>query len=60
MSLAQEINRVVAPFEVISEYQPAGDQPQAIDLLTEGVRAGEAVGQAADRLGQRRPGRTRW
>ena len=26
MSLAQKINRVVAPFEVISDYVPAGDQ----------------------------------
>jgi excinuclease ABC subunit B len=41
MSLAQEINRVVAPFEVISEFQPAGDQPAAILELTERIRNGE-------------------
>ncbi|GAA2176184.1 excinuclease ABC subunit UvrB [Arthrobacter parietis] len=41
MSLAQEINRVVAPFEVISEYQPAGDQPTAIKELSERINAGE-------------------
>ncbi|MDP5226121.1 MULTISPECIES: excinuclease ABC subunit UvrB [Arthrobacter] len=41
MSLAQEINRVVAPFEVVSEYQPAGDQPTAIAELTERIRNGE-------------------
>ncbi|APF40202.1 excinuclease ABC subunit UvrB [Neomicrococcus aestuarii] len=41
MSLAQQINRVVAPFEVISEYQPAGDQPQAIKELAERVNNGE-------------------
>ncbi|MCS3491551.1 excinuclease ABC subunit B [Arthrobacter sp. JUb119] len=41
MSLAQPIKRVVAPFEVISEYQPAGDQPQAIKQLTERINAGE-------------------
>ncbi|MET3143188.1 UNVERIFIED_ORG: excinuclease ABC subunit B [Arthrobacter sp. UYEF2] len=41
MSLAQEINRVVAPFEVISEFQPAGDQPAAITELTERIRNGE-------------------
>ncbi|QDG67034.1 MULTISPECIES: excinuclease ABC subunit UvrB [unclassified Pseudarthrobacter] len=41
MSLAQEINRVVAPFEVISEFQPAGDQPAAIIELTERIRNGE-------------------
>ncbi|HCJ54252.1 MULTISPECIES: excinuclease ABC subunit UvrB [Glutamicibacter] len=41
MSLAQPIKRVVAPFEVISEYEPAGDQPQAIKALTERINAGE-------------------
>ncbi|WP_271395103.1 excinuclease ABC subunit UvrB [Neomicrococcus lactis] len=41
MSLAQEINRVVAPFEVISEYEPAGDQPQAIKELAERINNGE-------------------
>ncbi len=41
MSLAQEIHRVVAPFEVVSEYQPAGDQPKAIEQLTERVEGGE-------------------
>ncbi|MDI3211105.1 excinuclease ABC subunit UvrB [Arthrobacter sp. AL12] len=41
MSLAQQINRVVAPFEVISEFQPAGDQPAAIAELTERIKNGE-------------------
>ncbi|WP_418906854.1 excinuclease ABC subunit UvrB [Glutamicibacter endophyticus] len=41
MSLAQPIKRVVAPFEVISEYEPAGDQPQAIAELAERLNAGE-------------------
>lgn len=41
MSLAPEIKRVVAPFEVISPYQPAGDQPKAIAELTERVENGE-------------------
>jgi len=27
-------------FELVSPYQPAGDQPQAIDLLTRGIRDG--------------------
>ncbi|MEG2138848.1 MAG: DEAD/DEAH box helicase family protein, partial [Oscillospiraceae bacterium] len=27
-------------FEVVSEYSPAGDQPQAIDALTNGVELG--------------------
>ncbi|MGG5172619.1 excinuclease ABC subunit UvrB [Pseudarthrobacter sp. J1738] len=41
MSLAQKIDRVVAPFEVVSEYKPAGDQPTAIKELTERVTNGE-------------------
>ena len=41
MSLAQDIKRVVAPFEVISEYQPAGDQPAAIAELSTRIKAGE-------------------
>src|SRR3954470_5574430 len=28
-------------FKISSEYQPSGDQPQAVERLTEGVRAGE-------------------
>ena len=41
MSLAKQINRVVAPFEVVSPYQPSGDQPKAIAEITERVQAGE-------------------
>ena len=41
MSLAPEIKRVVAPFEVVSPYKPAGDQPKAIAELTERVENGE-------------------
>ncbi|MDO2936514.1 excinuclease ABC subunit UvrB [Paeniglutamicibacter sulfureus] len=41
MSLAQQINRVVAPFEVISEFKPAGDQPTAIKELSTRINAGE-------------------
>ncbi len=29
------------PFEVVSEFEPAGDQPQAIAELCDGIRAGE-------------------
>lgn len=36
-----EIERSDKPFEVISEYQPAGDQPQAIKELTERLNRGE-------------------
>ena len=29
------------PFEVVSEYQPSGDQPRALDELDARLRAGE-------------------
>ncbi|GCD99486.1 UvrABC system protein B [Embleya hyalina] len=31
----------MAPFEVVSPFQPSGDQPQAIDLLEERIKAGD-------------------
>ncbi|WP_448060968.1 excinuclease ABC subunit UvrB [Cellulomonas hominis] len=36
-----DLQRTVAPFEVISEYTPSGDQPTAIAELAARVRAGE-------------------
>jgi excinuclease ABC subunit B len=36
-----ETTRAVRPFEVISEYTPSGDQPQAIAELTARINAGE-------------------
>ena len=36
-----ELERKVAPFEVVSDYKPSGDQPQAIAELERRVRAGE-------------------
>jgi excinuclease ABC subunit B len=36
-----EATRAVRPFEVISDYQPSGDQPQAIAELTARINAGE-------------------
>ncbi len=35
-----DLQRRVAPFEVITEMVPAGDQPQAIAAMERGVRAG--------------------
>jgi excinuclease ABC subunit B len=35
-----DLQRTVAPFEVISEYQPAGDQPQAIEEISRRIKAG--------------------
>jgi excinuclease ABC subunit B len=36
-----DLQRTVAPFEVVSDFQPAGDQPAAIAELARRVRAGE-------------------
>ena len=36
-----ELQRRVAPFQVVSEFSPAGDQPQAIRELTRRINAGE-------------------
>ncbi|NYF99619.1 excinuclease ABC subunit UvrB [Janibacter cremeus] len=36
-----DLQRTVAPFEVVSEFEPAGDQPTAIADLAGRVRAGE-------------------
>ncbi|AUH43637.1 excinuclease ABC subunit UvrB [Streptomyces sp. CMB-StM0423] len=36
-----DIERTMAPFEVVSSYQPNGDQPAAIDELERRITAGE-------------------
>ena len=36
-----DLQRTVAPFEVISDYTPSGDQPTAIAELSQRLRAGE-------------------
>ncbi|WP_328912818.1 MULTISPECIES: excinuclease ABC subunit UvrB [unclassified Streptomyces] len=41
MRPVSDIERTVAPFEVVSPYQPSGDQPTAINDLERRVRAGE-------------------
>ncbi|UGY90746.1 excinuclease ABC subunit UvrB [Streptomyces gobiensis] len=41
MRPVSKIERKVAPFEVVSPYQPSGDQPTAIAELEKRVKAGE-------------------
>jgi excinuclease ABC subunit B len=36
-----DLVRTVAPIEVVADYSPSGDQPQAIDDLTARIQAGE-------------------
>ena len=37
-----DLQRRVAPFEVISDYQPSGDQPTAITDIERRIHAGES------------------
>ena len=39
--MSEDLRRSTAPFEVVSEYRPSGDQPKAIDELARRVEAGE-------------------
>ncbi|MET8574909.1 excinuclease ABC subunit UvrB [Streptomyces sp. NPDC005012] len=41
MRPVSHIERTVAPFEVVSPYQPSGDQPAAIAELSRRIKAGE-------------------
>jgi excinuclease ABC subunit B len=41
MRPVSQIERTVAPFEVVSPYQPSGDQPTAIADLSRRIKAGE-------------------
>jgi len=36
-----DIQRTVAPFEVVADYEPSGDQPEAIAELAKRINAGE-------------------
>ena len=36
-----DLERRLAPFKVISDYEPSGDQPSAIEEITERITAGE-------------------
>jgi excinuclease ABC subunit B len=36
-----ELQRRVEPFQVISDYVPAGDQPEAIEEIARRLNAGE-------------------
>jgi excinuclease ABC subunit B len=39
--LAEESGGAMAPLRIVSEYTPAGDQPQAIGEITTGLAGGE-------------------
>jgi len=39
--MSSDLRRAQNPFKVVSEYEPSGDQPQAIDELARRIQAGE-------------------
>ena len=41
MRQVTDLQRMVAPLKVVSDFDPAGDQPAAIDELTRRINAGE-------------------
>ena len=41
MSDNGELTRIASPFQVISDYVPAGDQPQAIEEIAQRINSGE-------------------
>src|SRR5690348_6814487 len=41
-SRAKRIERSMAAFQLVSPFEPAGDQPQAIDRLVDGLRRGRS------------------
>src|SRR5680860_844034 len=41
MSPVTDLERTVAPFKVVSDYQPSGDQPTAIDDIEKRILGGE-------------------
>jgi len=55
-----DLQRTVAPFEVISEYRPAGDQPQAIDELARRIEAGERNSVLLGATGTGKSATTAW
>ncbi|HEU0286391.1 MAG TPA: DEAD/DEAH box helicase family protein, partial [Nocardioidaceae bacterium] len=40
MRPADELTRTVAPFRMVSDFEPSGDQPEAIDALEKRVNGG--------------------
>lgn len=55
-----DLQRTVAPFEVISEYVPAGDQPAAIAALVERINGGEKHNVLLGATGTGKSATTAW
>ena len=55
-----DLQRTVAPFEVVSEFQPSGDQPQAIEELARRIEAGEEHAVLLGATGTGKSATTAW
>jgi excinuclease ABC subunit B len=55
-----DLTRTVAPFEVISPFQPAGDQPAAIEALTQRIESGEKNSVLLGATGTGKSATTAW
>lgn len=55
-----DLQRTVAPFEVISEFQPAGDQPDAISELALRIKRGEKHSVLLGATGTGKSATTAW
>ena len=55
-----DLNRTVAPFEVISPFRPAGDQPAAIEALVKRIKSGEKNSVLLGATGTGKSATTAW
>ena len=55
-----DLQRRVAPFEVVSDFQPSGDQPAAIAELTRRIRAGDQANVLLGATGTGKSATTAW
>lgn len=60
MRSVSELQRQVAPFEVVSDYQPAGDQPAAIAELERRINAGNKDNVLLGATGTGKTATTAW
>jgi len=60
MRSVSELQRQVAPIEVVSEYQPAGDQPAAIAELEKRIKAGAVDNVLLGATGTGKTATTAW
>ena len=55
-----DLQRTVAPFEVVSDFRPSGDQPQAIEELTRRIQAGDQHAVLLGATGTGKSATTAW